>query len=151
MAVVSATQEVFAHTDAITEIWTVPAGTPQRTVLRQVSSGRVGVTLTRAAGGSARQTIEVGPYQTSRPAPVGVGNEDVKSVAEHAVGVALDGTWEFTGIAGATTATPQGTPVYIEADGDLTLTEAGSTRAGVVNYPGLYTKAAGKLPVKIGA
>lgn len=146
-----ATQEVFSHShlDGESEIWTVPAGTEARTLVQE--GNRFGVTLTRAAGGTGKDEINLGPYTVSRPKPVGVGNEDVTAVASPAVGVSLHGTWGFEGITGVTATTTQGTPVYVTSAGALTTTESTNTLVGVVNYPASYIKAAGKAPVKIGA
>ncbi|MEV5068864.1 hypothetical protein MRBLMI12_000420 [Microbacterium sp. LMI12-1-1.1] len=151
MATAVATQAVFSHTDAIVEIWDVPAGTEKHSLIKQASSDRYGVTLTRAPGGTAIDEIELGPYAVRRPKPAGVGGDAAEAIGEFASGVALDGTWEFPSVAGATLATEQGTPVYIEADGDLTITQDTNVQVGTVNYTATYAKAAGKLPVKIGA
>lgn len=151
MATAVATQQVFAHTDAIVEIWSVPAGTEKFSLVQQAGSERYGVTLTRAPGGSAVDEIDLGPYKVSRPKPTGVGGDVAEAIGDYATGVALDGTFSFPAVTGATTATPQGAVVYVEPDGDLTLTESTNVRVGVVNYTANYPKAAGKLPVKIGA
>lgn len=144
-----ATQEVFSHShlDGEGEIWTVPAGTAQRTLVKEGT--RFGITLTRAAGGSAVDEIEVGPYTISRAKNVGVGNEDVEAIAAPAVGVTTHGTWEFTGITGVTTSTAQATDVYVTSAGALTLTATSNTKVGTVNFPASYVKAAGKAPVKL--
>ncbi|MDF2506238.1 MAG: hypothetical protein K0Q52_97 [Microbacterium sp.] len=146
-----ATQAVFSHThlDGESTIWDVPAGTESRTLVRDGDT--FAVTLTRAPGGTGRDELAIGPFKVSREQLVGVSNEEAVAVGEHAVGVTPHGTWEFEGIVGATVDTPQSTPVYVEADGDLTVTEGTNTRVGVVNYPGTYTKVAGTLPIKIGA
>ncbi|MDF2691708.1 MAG: hypothetical protein K0S65_91 [Labilithrix sp.] len=147
----TATQVVFANSvaDGSTTIWDVPAGTEGLTLVRE---GDVfGVTITRAPGGSDVDTIEVGPFTITRPKLVGVGNEEATAVGDTATGIALGGTYEFDGIAVAPTTTPQATPVYADADGDLTLTATDATRVGIVNYPATYTKVAGTLPIKIGA
>lgn len=150
MAVAVATQEVFSHTDAIVEIWAVPAGTAKNSLVKQAGSDRYGVTLTRAPGGSEKDEIDLGPYTVARPKKVGVGNDKATAISNYAAGVALDGTWEFA-VAGGQLNTAQGVPVYIEADGDLTLTATDNTKVGVVNYPASYAKVAGTLPIKIGA
>ena len=147
----TAKQVVFANSvaDGSTTIWDVPAGTEGLTLVRE---GDVfGVTITRAPGGTAEDTIELGPFVITRPKPVGVSNAEAVAVGDTATGIALGGTYLFEGIAGALTTTPQATVVYADADGDLTLTATDATRVGIVNYPGTFTKAAGVLPVKIGA
>lgn len=146
-----ATQELFSHShlDGESEIWAVPAGTAQNTLVRE--GNEFAVTLTTAPGGSAVETKELGPYTFSRPVPVGVGNDEVEAVGGRSTGVSRHGTWVFKDIAGATTATLQGAGVYVDPDGDLTTTAASNTRVGAVNYSANYTKVAGELPVKIGA
>ncbi|MFT4260348.1 hypothetical protein [Microbacterium sp.] len=144
-----ATQEVFAHTDALVEIWDAGAATPANTLL--VKGGRAGVTLTNTAGIATKRTKAVGPYDLSAPAFPGVGNDLATAVGTRATGVAVDGTWEFEGVAGATLATAQTADVYVTGAGALTLTAGTNTKVGVVNYPATYVKVAGTLPVKIGA
>jgi len=63
--------------------------------------------------------------------------------------LAFDGTWELA-VAGATTATAQGSKVYITTGGTLTTTVGTNTLFGVVDYPTDYYKRAGILPVRIG-
>lgn len=141
----TAKQQVFAYTDLQTEIWTVDAGTPKHTLVAQ--GDRHGVTIANATG-VAGETIEFGPHSVTFAGQTGVGTEDVTAIAADAVGVALDGTWEFD-VTGVTTSTTQGTAVYADGE-ELTTTETG-TRIGVVHYPGSYVKTAGVAPIKIGA
>ncbi|MGO2150886.1 MAG: hypothetical protein ACTH32_06750 [Microbacterium gubbeenense] len=141
----TAKQQVLAYTDLQTEIWTVPAETPKHTLVTQ--GDRYGVTIANATGVPG-ETINLGPHSVTFAGQVGVGTEDVTAIAADAVGVALDGTWEFD-VTDADTDTTQGAPVY-DSDGTLTLTEVG-TRIGVVHFTGSYVKAAGVAPVKIGA
>ncbi len=156
MAIPVATQAVFTHDDTKTEVWAVASATAARSLVKQAGSGRYGVTLTRAPGGSAVDELEIGPFKITRPKAVGVGNDEATAVGTFAAGVATDGTWEFEGIVstGSTpvpTTTEQGVVVYAEADGDLTLVSTDNFRVGVVNYPATYTKSAGTLPIQIGA
>ena len=148
-----ATQEIFshAHLDGESEIWDVPAGTVQRTLVKD--GARFGVTLTRAPGGAAAyDEIDLnGVLKISQKKQPGVSNEKATAVGAYPVGVTTHGTWEFEGVAGATASTVQGAPVYVTSEGALTTTSSGNTQVGVVNYPGTYEKAAGVLPVKIGA
>lgn len=144
-----ATQEVFAHSDEATEIWTVPSATPKGALVKEGDA--FGITLTRAAGGDAVDTIELGPYKVTGKKTVGVSNEAVEAIAAPAVGITLNGTWEFENVNGADLTTAQRTPVYVTPGGALTLTATSNTKVGVVNYPGTYAKVAGTLPVKIGA
>ena len=145
-----ATQEVFAHTDALVEIWDAGAATPARTLL--VKNGRPGVALTNTSditGNVGSKTY--GNVTVTVAKQGGVGNGKATAVdATQAVGVAVDGTWEFESITGVTTSTAQSTPIYVTGAGALTTTASGNTKVGEVNYPGTYTKAAGVAPVKIG-
>lgn len=149
-----ATIEVFghAHLDGESEIWDVPAGTAQRTLVRD--GDRFGVTLTRAPGGVADyDEVDLGPDQLiiRQRKQAGVGNDKATAVGTGATGVTTHGTWEFEGVTGVTVSTVQGASVYVNSSGDLTTTAGSNTLVGTVNYPGTYTKVAGKAPVKIGA
>lgn len=67
------------------------------------------------------------------------------------VTLAFDGTWEFA-VTGATSATAQGTKVYlITATGLLTTTAGGNTEYGYVDWPPAYDRTRGLTPVRIGA
>lgn len=145
MATPIATQEVFAHTEALCEVWTalstVGAGAA---LVSATSQPAVGMTGT----GDYTKSQAIGPYTLSGIPAGGVGLEGKE------VSVALDGTWEFP-VTGATTATAQNTLVYaVVATGEitsLTLTATGNVAYGKVNYPKDYVKVAGVLPVKVGA
>lgn len=150
-----ATQEVFAHTDALVQIWDIGAAAPARTLL--IKSGVVGVTLTNTSDLSSEDEITVGPYTVSRKKPGGVGNDKATAIdATQAAGVAIDGTWEFEDVLNADENNPSGADiaqsavVYVTSGGAVSLKSAGNTRIGVVNYPATYEKAAGVLPVAIG-
>lgn len=145
---VTATQEVFAHTDAQVEIWDLGAATPALTLVSK--NGRYGVSLTNTADIATKRTKAIGPYEFSAPTFAGVGNEDATAIGDHATGVATDGTWEFEGITGVTASTAQSTPVYATGAGALTTTAGSNTKVGEVNFPATYTKATGVAPVKIG-
>lgn len=145
-----ATQEVFAHTDALVETWSLGAATPANTLVKQAGSDRYGVSLTNTVGVTPADSITIGETTISRPKRVGVGNDKADAIGEFAAGVATDGTWEFP-VTGGLTTTPQGAVVYATAGGQPTLTATSNTRIGAVNYPATYVKAAGTLPVKIGA
>lgn len=60
------------------------------------------------------------------------------------------GTFEGA-VVGASSATAQNTPVYIESDGTLNLTEGAGILFGYVNYPEGYRVSGTVVPVKIGA
>lgn len=148
-AIVTAKQQVFAYDDKRTEIWTVPAGTPKQTLVTQ--GDRFGVTIANATAVPGPTKV-IGPHSVTFAGQVGVGTEDVTAIAADAVGVALDGTWEFE-VDGVDADTAQGAPVYVNDDEDgLQLTSNGE-RVGVINYTASYDKAgrAGLAPVKIGA
>lgn len=151
-----ATQEVFAHTDAQVETWNLGAATPENTLVKQPGSERFGVTLTDTTGVAKPDKVIYGNVKITGVTQPGVGNEDATAIGNFPAGVATDGTWEFedvvsTGTTPVPTSTAQGVVVYATAALALTLDSSGNTRVGVVNYPATYTKAAGTLPVKIGA
>ena len=138
-----ATNLVYRNTDSKNRVETLAAthapGTP---VLSLASKPAVTVT------GS-------GDYTTSEVFP-GVGT--LSGIPAGGVGLvgkqvtlAFDGTWEFTGITGITTATAQGTAVYITAGLALTGTSSGNTLFGYVDYPPDFDKTRGPVPVRIGA
>ena len=148
-----ATDQVFAHTDALVKTWGFTVATPKYTLA--VQGGVVGVSLTPTTGLAGVDEIEVGPYKVSRPKPAGVGNDKATAIGTFAAGVAVDGTFTFTGVVStgttpAPTSTAQGTPVFVTGAGELTLVATSNTRVGVVNYPATYNKAAGVLPIAIG-
>ncbi len=149
MAAAVATQEVFAHTDALVETWDVGADIAEGTLVKQGS--RYGIVLTNSPGQTGKDTLTYGPYSISRTKVAGVGNDSASAISANAAGVALDGTWEFGAITGVTTGTAQGTVIYADSTNALTTTATGNTQVGVVNYPATYVKAAAKAPVKIGA
>ena len=122
----------------------VPAGT----VIKNINSGQIGITLT-ASGGSTRAAGIPGVTGGTQPNG-GVGNQAGTAV------VAVDGSWllSVAGVtAGATVpsaaaGTNEGTIVYQHnTTGAITLTSSTATRIGVVDdgvIIGLIT------PVKIG-
>lgn len=145
------TGEVFAHTPKLVKIWDFAAATPKGTLA--VQSGIVGVTLTDTEGVAKPDETIYGNVKVTGITQPGASNYKATAVGDFATGVAIDGTWEFEGITGATTATTQNTPVFMDpTTGALTLTSDGAddVRVGVVNYPGTYAKVAGKLPIAIG-
>lgn len=150
------TQQIFSSTPASNELWILPAATPQGTLV--VQQGRVGITSTDTLGVSKPNYV-VGTYTISGIKAPGASLEDVQNVPKnsYAVIVYTDGDFEFKGVkvtvAGgvdAPTTTTGNTPVFVTTGGVLTLESAGNTKVGVVHYPPTYTKAAGKLPIKIG-
>ena len=148
-----ATDQVFSHTDALVKTWGFAAATPKYTLA--VQGGVVGVSLTPTTGIVAPNITDIGPYKVNAPIAAGVGNDKATAIGTFAAGVAVDGTFTFTGVVstGSTPAPPstaQGIPVFVTAAGELTLVATGNTRVGVVNYPATYNKAAGKLPIAIG-
>lgn len=148
-----ATASVFSHTDALVKTWSFTDPTPKYTLV--VQDDVVGVTITNTPGITARKVTEIGPYEISEPTEAGVGNDKATSIGQYAAGVAIDGTFTFREVvsSGATpvpTSTPQGTPVFLTAGGQLTLVDTSNTRVGTVNYSATYQKAAGKLPIAIG-
>lgn len=102
--------------------------------------GRAGVTVT--GSGDYSRNVVVGPYTVAVEGG-GVGLLDDQAT------VAFSGTWAFP-VAGATAATPEGTPVYIDEDGELTLTATDNEAFGVVDFFRGETSAT-DTAVKIGA
>jgi hypothetical protein len=154
-----AAAQIFRHRDDIVETWRTSAGATVEKDTLVIQSGVPGIALTSTTGVSA-PAVTIGPFTLSGQTREGASNwkADRGSGAslERAFGVALDGTWEFTGVVstGTTPApitTGQSTPVYVTSAGALTLESTGNTKVGRVNYPATYKRAAGKLPVKIGA
>jgi len=143
MADVIATQEVFASSDHLREVWPTPVEVASGTALLS-GTDKPGVAYT--ASGGMTGTKNIGPLSFGFPAG-GAGLKDLE------VSVATDGTWMFpvTGGAGAA----QGTPIYaVVASGritSLTTTVGTNTLFGRVNLPADYVATAGAVPVKIGA
>ena len=142
------TGEVFAHDGARAQIWNLGSATAKGTL--KIQNGVVGVTLTDTEGVAKPDEVIYGGVKVTGLTRPGASNYKADAIGQYATGVAIDGTWEFKSVAGATTSTAQGAPVFAESDGDLTLTSEGNTRIGTVNYPGTYFKEAGKLPIAIG-
>jgi hypothetical protein len=134
------------YTEAKTREWAVASGTQAGTLVLNAQSGQVGVTLT--ARGDATRSAGI-PGVTGGTVPNGgAGNKP------GAATVAVDGSWLFP-VAGVTTGetvdgtgTDEGTKVYREADGDLTLTATGNTFVGVIDDGYIVN---GVAPVLIGA
>jgi len=148
-----ALQEVFAHSDAATEVWYLDAPTPAQTLV--VQNGVAAITLTDTEG-VAGTSIVYGALTVSGIVRPGVSNRDATAggANKFGVGVTLDGTWLFDGVVSsgstpAPTTTPQGTKVYATGAGALTLDATSNTLIGRVNYTASFTKAAGLLPVKL--
>lgn len=135
------------YTEAKTREWAVPVGTEAGDLVINAQSGQVGVALT--ARGDATRPAGI-PGVTGGTVPNGgAGNKP------GAATVAVDGSWLFavagvangeTGAGGA--GTDEGTEVYREADGDLTLTASGNTLVGVIDDGAIVN---GVAPVLIGA
>ena len=144
------TGEAFAHTPRLVKTWDLGAATPQGTLV--IQNDVVGVTLTDTEGVAKPDVTIYGSVEITGLTKPGASNYKATSVSPtgFAAGVAIDGTWDFEDIDGATVNTAQGTPVFVDGAGDLTLTAASNTRVGIVNYSGSYSKEAGKLPIAIG-
>lgn len=98
----------------------VPAGTKSGTAL--LIAGKPAMTLT--ARGDSTETVSAAPGTLTRPNG-GIGNKSDSAT------VAFDGVAIWP-VVGATASTAKGTPVYIDSDGKLTLTDTGNTKFGVV-------------------
>ena len=151
-----ATAQILRHNDRIVETWRTPntSTTVEKDTL-VIYNGVPGVALTATTGVTA-PAVTIGQFTLTGQTREGASNWKANDATGLAFAVALDGTWEFTGVVStgttpAPTTTAQLTAVYAKANGDLTLESSGNTRVGRVNYPASYTRAAGKLPIKIGA
>lgn len=142
-----ATNMYKKYTESLCREWIVPSGTVAGDIVINAQSGQVGVALT--SRGDAVSTVSLPNGMTLTGVPTGgVGNRPGGAV------VAVDGSWLFavagavngdTGAGGA--GTDEGTEVYAEPDGDLTLTATGNTLVGVID-DGVIV--GGVAPVKIG-
>lgn len=136
-----ATNLVYRYTGEKTRVWDLGAtfapGLPVKS-----ASNEPGVTITGT--GNYVKSYTQGPFTISGIPAGGVGLDATEAT------VATDGTWDFTGVTGAQTTTPNNTLVYITSGNALTLTAGSNVKYGVVDYPKDYVKVAGKLPVKIG-
>lgn len=138
-----ATNLVYRNTDAKNRVEVLAAthapGTPVLSL-----SGAPAVTVTGSGDYTRSETFPgVGTLSGIPAGGVGLEGKEVT--------LAFDGTWEFTGITGVTTAAAQGTKVYITAGLALTGTASGNTLFGTVDYPPEFDKTRGPVPVKIGA
>lgn len=96
--------------------------------------------------GSGDYTISesLPPYTISGIPHGGFGLEGTE------VTVADDGTWEFE-VDGADPLTiDNGEPIYIDTNGELTVTEASNTLYGHTDFPLDYDRTRGVVPVRIG-
>lgn len=148
MVAAVSTQEVFAHTEALVEVWDVGANVAKGTLVKQTGSNRYGVTLTPSPGQTGTDDHIVGDWTIKRAKRAGVGNDKV-AFATNAAAVATDGTWEFTGVTGVTASTAQGTPIYADAGLVLTTSNSSTTLVGYVNLPASYVRATGKTAIKL--
>jgi len=132
---------VFAHTEGLTEFWTLAATTGSGVPVVSIND-QPAITLTGT--GDFVKSEALGPYTISGIPAGGVG------LAAKEASIATDGTWTVA-VAGGLVATPQNTLVYfIKATGLLTLTVGTNVLFGKVNYPKGGIRVAGSLPVKIG-
>ena len=93
---------------------------------------------------AARHRAVLDRQRDARPGGAGLTGKQVT--------LAFSGTWEFpaSSITGITTASAQGTKVYITSGGQLTGTSTSNVLYGSVDYPVDYDKTRGFVPVKIG-
>lgn len=95
-----------------------------------INGGQPAVTLTGSRDYAGNAITATGNGETIVLAG-GRGGESLP--ADDYATITFSGTYTFP-VAGASTATEPGTPVYIEADGDLTLTEGTNTLFGRVEF-----------------
>lgn len=99
-----------------------------------INGGQPAVTLTGSrdyAGNALTLTGRVGGVNQSIVLAGGRGGESLP--ADDYATITFSGTYTFP-VAGASTTTEPGAPVYIETDGDLTLTEGTNTLFGRVEF-----------------
>ena len=135
-----AQNRIFKETELKNRVRVVPSGTVSGQPLLLGIRPAVAVT----DRGDAVKSFTLGGLTVSGSPSGGV------SLAPDEASVAFDGTWEFA-VTGATTGTAQDSAVYITGAGALTTTVGSNTLFGYVDYPKDYHKAAGRLPVRIGA
>lgn len=133
---------IYDYNHKTVEVWAVPAGTLQNTVVLDPAGGRAGVTLT-AAGGTTKTFTLTG---TDTSLTMNIGGQGL--LANEAP-VALSGTWQVP-VTGASASTALGTKVYAASDGTLTTTATGNVYAGIVQSR-LGSATAAATLVKIGA
>lgn len=142
-----ATNMYKKYTESLCREWAVAVGTVAGDPVKNLVSLEVGVALT--SRGDAVSTINLPGGMTLTGFPTGgIGNRDGGAV------VATDGSWLLTvpGVVACDTGsggagTDEGTAVFIEPDGDLSLTSAGNTFFGVIDDGVIIGTVA---PVKIG-
>lgn len=137
-----ALNRIFKETELKNRARVVPEGTQSGDPL--LIATRPAVAITDRGDGTRDFTVEGSALEWLNLPSGGVG------LAPDEASVAFDGTWEFE-VTGATTATAQDSAVYITGAGALTTTVGSNTLFGYVDYPVGYFKAAGRLPVRIGA
>lgn len=118
------------YSDIRSERRAVPVGNNVAPGTPLISGGRPAITLTGSRD-YAGNAITVNGNGDSIVIAGGRGGESLP--ADDYATVTFTGTYTFP-VAGATEATEYGTPVYIEADGDLTLTDTGNTKYGIVEF-----------------
>lgn len=121
------------YTERLVRSWTVPAATPELSLVRDAQTNRYGITLASAVGTKVTKTLADGSVITKDVAGVGFRPGEAT--------VAVDGSWLFE-IAGLTagetvgtgaTGTARGTAVYVDSSGALSLTKAGNTFVGEID------------------
>ncbi len=136
---------VYRNTDSLNRVETL-AATHQAGKAVLSLGGKPAITVTASGDATISDSTSFPPYTIS-----GIPNGGVGLTGKQ-VTLAFDGTWEFPvgDVAGVTTASAQGTVVYITSGGALTGTAAGNARYGTVDYPVDYDKTRGFVPIKIG-
>jgi hypothetical protein len=134
-------RQVFADIENTRETWPLPAATGPHVAVEV--NGRVGVTLSGTPG-AVHAPITLGPITLSG-LPQGDNGQGALKSSIHTTGT-------FAGaVVGGDNTTEQNTPVYLEADGSLNLTEGAGVLFGYVNFPEGYIVSGTVLPIKIGA
>lgn len=135
------------YTESLTREWPVAEGTVAGDLVRNANSGQVGVALTSRGDAVSTQSLP-GGLTLSGVKTGGAGNRPDSAT------VATDGSW-LLAVEGVTNGgthtggggTANGTLVYTDEDGDLSLTATDNDIAGVIDDG---TIVGGIAPVKIG-
>ena len=133
-----ATNKVFQENTKNNRARVVPLGTRSGDFL--IVGGRPAVALTDR-GDATKTTPISGGASLTLPS----GGFSLKP---NEASLAFDGTWHLP-VTGATTTTGNGVPVYLNAAGNLQLTEVGRP-VGYTDYPQGFYKQAGFAAVRIG-
>ena len=136
-------KQVVADIEQTVETWKFADAIGSGIAVLQPVSKRAGVTLSGTPG--ATQSVTIGDTGiTISGLPVPDNGQD----ALHS-SVMTTGTF-YGPVVGASSSTPDGTPVYIKSDGTLTLTSSDAEAWGIVQRPHGFRVEGTVVPIKIG-